>query len=93
MPRSARDTKAVCRWRDAGRLSYADGLALQKETLMAFSLGHDREDFRFVVECMERQTIDPSLLVSGVVGFADFPAAFEGLRSAKDACKLLLKPN
>ena len=68
-------------------------LALQKETLMAFSLGHDREDFRFVVECLERQTIDPSLLVSGVVGFADFPAAFEGLRSAKDACKLLLKPN
>jgi lipoyl(octanoyl) transferase len=24
---------AVCRWRDAGRLSYADGLALQKETV------------------------------------------------------------
>lgn len=24
---------AVCRWRDAGRLSYADGLALQKDTV------------------------------------------------------------
>ena len=33
MPRSARDEPAVCRWRDAGRLSYADGLALLKETV------------------------------------------------------------
>jgi lipoyl(octanoyl) transferase len=33
MPRSARDATPVCRWRDAGRLSYADGLALQKETV------------------------------------------------------------
>ena len=33
MPRSARDAPAVCRWGDAGRLSYADGLALQKETV------------------------------------------------------------
>jgi lipoyl(octanoyl) transferase len=33
MRRTRPDGAAVCHWRDAGRLSYADGLALQKETV------------------------------------------------------------
>jgi (R,R)-butanediol dehydrogenase/meso-butanediol dehydrogenase/diacetyl reductase len=68
-------------------------LALQKEVALNFALGHTRDDFRFVVDCLERGAIDPGALVTGVVGFDDFPAAFEALRSANDACKLLLQPN
>jgi len=67
--------------------------ALRKEVVMSFALGHTREDFRFVIDSLERGAIRPGALVTGVVGFAEFPAAFEALRSAKDACKLLLKPN
>lgn len=33
MPVPARKTKAECRWRDAGRLAYAEALALQKDTV------------------------------------------------------------
>lgn len=68
-------------------------LALQKEVEMSFALGHDRKDFAFVVDSLERGRIDPAALVTGVVGFDAFPAAFEALRGAGEACKLLLKPN
>ena len=68
-------------------------LALQRETTMNFALGHTRDDFAFVLDCLQRGLVHPGKLITGIVGFADFPAAFEALRSAKDACKLLLKPN
>lgn len=68
-------------------------LALQREITMSFALGHTREDFAFVLDCLQRRTVNPSALVTGVVGFSEFPAAFEALRAAKDACKVLLKPN
>lgn len=67
-------------------------LALQKEISMVFSLGHDRTDFRSVVDGLERGDVRPAALVTGVVGFDAFPAAFEDLRSASAACKLLLQP-
>jgi 2-desacetyl-2-hydroxyethyl bacteriochlorophyllide A dehydrogenase len=67
-------------------------LALQKEISMAFALGHTRDDFRFVVDRLDRGVIDPSPLITDVVGYDAFPAAFEALRSAKDGSKLLLKP-
>ena len=68
-------------------------LALQKEVTMQFTLGHTREDFRFVIDGLARGTIRPAPLVTGIAGFDDFPRAFDALRTAGDACKLLLKPN
>jgi len=67
--------------------------ALSKEILMSFALGHAREDFAFVIDCLERGAFDPGAMITGVVDFAQFPGAFEGLRSAQDACKVLLKPS
>jgi (R,R)-butanediol dehydrogenase/meso-butanediol dehydrogenase/diacetyl reductase len=67
--------------------------AMAKEITMNFALGHTRADFRFVIDCLARGAISPDHLVSGVVDFDAFPAAFDNLRSAKDACKVLLKPN
>ncbi len=66
--------------------------ALAKEIDMRFALGHTREDFAFVVDCLARGLIDPAPMITGVVGFDGFAAAFEGLRTAKEACKLLLQP-
>jgi 2-desacetyl-2-hydroxyethyl bacteriochlorophyllide A dehydrogenase len=66
--------------------------AMAKEIDMRFALGHTRDDFDFVVQCLARGLIDPAPMITGVVGFDGFAAAFEGLRSAKDACKLLLQP-
>ena len=37
--------------------------------------------------------IDPTPMISGIVGFDRFPDAFDGLRAGPDSCKLLLKPN
>jgi (R,R)-butanediol dehydrogenase/meso-butanediol dehydrogenase/diacetyl reductase len=66
--------------------------AMAKEIEMRFALGHTREDFAFVVDCLARGLIDPAPMITGVVGFDGFAAAFEELRSAKEACKLLLHP-
>ncbi|MFZ4121111.1 MAG: alcohol dehydrogenase catalytic domain-containing protein [Caulobacterales bacterium] len=67
--------------------------ALTKEIDMRFALGHTRADFQFVVDCLGRGAIQPDAMVTGVVGFQDFPVAFEALRTAKESCKVLLKPH
>lgn len=68
-------------------------VALAKELTMTFVLGHTRGDFQFVIEGLADGRVDPSALVTEVTGFEGFAAAFEGLRSGADSCKLLLKPN
>ena len=39
-----------------------------------------------------RGRIDASAMLTGQVGFANFPAAFDSLRSDKSQCKVLLRP-
>ena len=68
-------------------------VALAKELTLTFVLGHDRGDFQFVIDCLAARRIDPGPMVTEVVGFERFPAAFDGLRGGADSCKLLLKPN
>ena len=68
-------------------------VALAKEITMNFTLGHTRADFRFVIDCLARGAIGADHMVTGVAEFDGFAAAFDGLRTARDACKVLLKPN
>jgi (R,R)-butanediol dehydrogenase/meso-butanediol dehydrogenase/diacetyl reductase len=68
-------------------------VALAKELSLTFVLGHDRGDFQFVIDCLAGGRIDPGPMISEIVGFDRFPAAFDGLRKGADGCKLLLKPN
>jgi (R,R)-butanediol dehydrogenase/meso-butanediol dehydrogenase/diacetyl reductase len=67
--------------------------ALSKELTFTFVLGHDRADFQAVIDALAHGRIDPAPLLTQVVGFDAFPAAFEAQRTAPDTCKLLLKPN
>jgi len=67
--------------------------ALQKEVTMRFALGHDRTDFAFVAACLAQGRIAAEAMITGEVGFDAFPQAFEALRTAKEACKVLLKPH
>ena len=67
--------------------------ALTKEITMTFALGHDRGDFNAVIGHLRDGSFDARGLVTRVVGFEDFPTAFEALRTDKDACKVLLRPN
>jgi (R,R)-butanediol dehydrogenase/meso-butanediol dehydrogenase/diacetyl reductase len=68
-------------------------IALTKELTLTFVLGHTRGDFQFVIEALAQGRIDPDPMVTEVVGFDGFAAAFDGLRTGRDSCKLLLKPN
>jgi threonine dehydrogenase-like Zn-dependent dehydrogenase len=68
-------------------------VALTKELTFRFVLGHTREDFAYVIDCLACRRIQPSALLTGVVGFGEFAGAFDSLRHAADGCKLLLRPN
>jgi (R,R)-butanediol dehydrogenase/meso-butanediol dehydrogenase/diacetyl reductase len=68
-------------------------MALTKELTLTFVLGHTRGDFQFVIDALAQGRIDPRPLVTEIAGFDRFPAAFDGLRTGADSCKLLLKPN
>ncbi len=67
--------------------------ALVKELTFTFVLGHTRGDFQFVIDALADGRVQPGPLITAVVDFDGFPAAFDGLRTAAGGCKLLLKPN
>ncbi|MGR8919710.1 MAG: zinc-dependent alcohol dehydrogenase [Gammaproteobacteria bacterium] len=66
--------------------------ALTKELQVNYVFCYQRQDFELTVDLLDREIIDPSPMLTGRVGFDDFPAAFEALKHDKTACKVLLVP-
>ncbi len=80
----------------AGLCMSADSImpvkAVSKELSVKYSYMYERRDFELTLEMLDRGRIDPSPMITGVVGFDDFSAAFEGLKSPTGQCKILLDP-
>ena len=66
--------------------------AITKELTVAYVYMYGRKDFALAIEMLDRGRIDASAMLTGEVGFSDFPAAFDSLRSDKSQCKVLLRP-
>lgn len=64
--------------------------ALRKELSLFFSLAYTLDDFRQSVERIAHGDLNPLAMITARVGLADFPAAFEGLRTPGHQCKVLL---
>jgi len=64
-----------------------------KEITLQFVLAYRRRDFDLIAGWMAADRIDAQAMVTDTVGFADFPAAFEGLRKPSHQCKVMLKPD
>ena len=67
--------------------------AISKELSVKYVYMYEKRDFELTLEMLDRGRIDISPMINGVVGFDDFSAAFEGLKTPSDQCKVLLDPH
>lgn len=67
-------------------------VGILKEVTLRFVLAYRRQDFAYVIDMLAAERIDPSPMISDVVGFAGFADAFEALRRPSHQCKVLLEP-
>lgn len=67
--------------------------AMTKELTISYCTMYRRHDFEMTLEMLDMGRIDPMAMVTGAVGFDDFPATFEALRQPADQCKVLLEPD
>jgi len=72
--------------------SFMPAMAMVKEVGMKFVIAYDKSDFQFVVDMMAAGRIDADKMITDIVTFEAFPAAFESLRRPGSQCKILLSP-
>ncbi|MEN3973944.1 alcohol dehydrogenase catalytic domain-containing protein [Emcibacter sp. SYSU 3D8] len=72
--------------------TFMPAFAMAKELSMNFVIAQDKADFQFVVDMLAAGRIDVEGLVTDVLTFEQFPAAFEALRKPTSQCKILLEP-
>ena len=66
--------------------------AITKELEVRYVFGYGKRDFAVTIDMLARGRVDASALVSDVVAFDAFPAAFDALRTDKRQVKVLLEP-
>ena len=66
--------------------------AISKELQINYVFMYRKRDFEITIELMDQGRIDPTPLLTSVIGFEDFPTAFSALKTDKRACKVLLEP-
>jgi threonine dehydrogenase-like Zn-dependent dehydrogenase len=66
--------------------------AITKELQINYVYMYRRQEFELTIDLLNRELIDPSPMLTGTVGFAEFPQAFAALKTDKTACKVLLIP-
>jgi len=66
--------------------------ALMKELTVKYVLRYERADFALALDMLAAGRITTTPMISGTVGFADFPATFEHLKTSKTESKILLSP-
>ncbi len=78
----------VCRGED----TILPRVALRKELSIQFVLGYTREEFALVLDLLAARRIDPTPLITGVIGLDELPAMFEALRKPSNHAKVLIDP-
>lgn len=66
--------------------------AITKELQVNYAYMYTRQEFELTVDAFDREWLDPTPLLTRTVGFDAFANAFEGLKSDKTACKVMLDP-
>jgi (R,R)-butanediol dehydrogenase/meso-butanediol dehydrogenase/diacetyl reductase len=72
--------------------TFTPALAMRKELEMRFVVAHEKSDFQFVVDMIAAGRLSVDHMITTIVGFDGFSAAFEGLRRPSNQCKILLEP-
>lgn len=64
--------------------------AISKELQINYVFMYRKRDYEIAIELMDQGRIDPSPMLTSMVGFDDFAAAFTALKTDKSACKVML---
>jgi (R,R)-butanediol dehydrogenase/meso-butanediol dehydrogenase/diacetyl reductase len=67
--------------------------AIFKEISFQFILGYQRPEWDVVLDLLQSGKIDPTPLITDVIGFDELPKAFEALRRPSSQIKVLIKPS
>jgi (R,R)-butanediol dehydrogenase/meso-butanediol dehydrogenase/diacetyl reductase len=67
--------------------------AIFKEINLQFILGYQRPEWDIVLDLLRTGKIDPTPLITDVIGFDELPKAFEALRKPSTQIKVLTRPN
>ena len=67
-------------------------MAVNKELDLRFVLGYTPLEFHDTLQLLARGDVDPSPLLTGVVGLEGVPAAFDDLEAADRHDKILIDP-
>ena len=67
--------------------------AMMKELTVRFVVAYDKADFDMIGGLMAMDKLDVGHMCTGTVGFQDFSAAFESLRTPNSHCKIMLDPS
>lgn len=67
-------------------------MGIMKEVTLQFVLAYRKQDFEMIAGWMAAGRIDALAMITDKVGFADFPQAFEALRTPTHQCKVMLEP-
>jgi len=67
--------------------------AMMKELTVRFVVAYDKADFDMIGGLLAMDKLDVSHMCTGTVGFQDFSAAFESLRTPNAHCKIMLDPS
>lgn len=66
--------------------------AITKELTVVYVFMYRKQDFQMTLDMLGRERIDPSAMVTDVVGFDHFSEAFEALKRPTLQCKVVLDP-
>ncbi len=63
-----------------------------KEARLLFPQLYSTREFELAVDVLDRGAIEPRLMVSRTVGYAELPTVFDGLRKSPVDCKVMIDP-
>jgi (R,R)-butanediol dehydrogenase/meso-butanediol dehydrogenase/diacetyl reductase len=66
--------------------------AVTKELTVSYVFMYRKQDFQMTLDMLASQRIDPSAMLTDIVGFDAFADAFEALKHPSHQCKVLLEP-
>lgn len=64
-----------------------------KELSIQFVCFYRQDDFDLTIRLLERGGIDPSPLITDVIGLDDLPARFEAIKHPTTECKMIVQPS
>jgi (R,R)-butanediol dehydrogenase/meso-butanediol dehydrogenase/diacetyl reductase len=65
---------------------------MAKETDVRFAFYYTAQEFKTVIDMIDRGRIDPLPLVTDEISLDDVPDRFEALKQPSDQCKVLIRP-